>query len=544
MNPAIISLYTPLDTPVPGVKTTLLSIIRRPLEPRDPLSTGPASERIKVVSADIRQSCSRPQLSEKCMSVLSKNYRDLLTQIGPMNRVHNGDEMALAVQALEEFSQTLGRGKTIVHTYDPGTIWNHWIVPKRWKVRDFRVTGPDGQTIVSKADHPLALCPYSNPVDTKINLTDLIAKTLTHDDRPDTYAFYFARMYRHWEPGWNISLPKNVIDALPEGEYHVLIDTILTYEPMQVFDYMIEGRRPDTVVIPAHLDHPGMINDSLSGCIVALQLAEFLAKENTEYTYKVWLLPEIIGSAVHLKANEDLIPNIKYALCPNMSAHNAPLAMCMSKSETSILDLALRLALRESNHEHVIDSFHKYPDCGDEISFDTVGYGIPATTLSRIGEMFKYYHSSGDSVENFLQADWQKRHSDYVAIMKKALTYLERNRVIRPLFSGNPCLSNPDIDLYLSPSNINNLRVKDGVLKSLSGGNIDPRNFMEFFLDAIGRGNVSIVEIADAADTSFEFVATYVQKFEERGLAQLEPITRNHRLAVIANTALTGAELV
>ena len=320
------------------------------------------------------------------MSELPQNYRDLLARIGPLNRVHNGDEMADAVHALEEFCQTLGRGKSVIHTYKPGTIWNHWIVPKRWKVRDFRVTGPDGRTIVSKYDHPLALCPYSTSVDTTLDRSGLIVQTFTHEDRPETFSFYFARMYRHWEPGWNISLPKSVIDTLPKGQYHILIDTETTDEPMQVIEYVVKGRRPDTVVIAGHLDHPGMINDSLSGCIAALQLAEDLAKEETEYTYRVWLLPEIIGSAVHLKANEDLVPKIKYALCPNMSAHAAPLAMCMSKSQTSMLDLALRLSLRESGYEHVIGSFHKYPDCGDEISFDAVGYGIPATTLSRIGE--------------------------------------------------------------------------------------------------------------------------------------------------------------
>lgn len=478
------------------------------------------------------------------MSELPQNYRDLLAYIGPLNRVHNGDETALAIDALEKFCNALDGGKAIVHTYEPGTTWNHWIVPKRWKVRDFRVTGPDGKTVVSKDDHPLALCPYSNSIDVKLDRASLIAQTHTHDDRPETYAFYFARMYRHWEPGWNISLPKSVIDALPEGEYHVQIDTELTNEPMQIFEYVVEGRRPDSVVIPGHLDHPGMVNDSLSGCLVALQLAEALSKTKPEYTYRVWLVPEIIGSAVHLKANEALVPQIKYALCPNMSAHNAPLAMCMSKSETSLLDLALRLSLRESDHEHVIDSFHKYPDCGDEISFDTVGYNIPATTLSRIGEMFKYYHSSGDSVDNFLQADWQKRHGEYVGVLHKALTYLERNRIVKPLFRGNPCLSNPEIDLYLSPSNVNNLRVQSGAIKNSAGEEIDPRNFMEFFLDAIGREDVSVIEIADAADAPFGFVAAYAQQFFDRGLVELNTVERNHRVPVVANTALTGAGLV
>ncbi len=478
------------------------------------------------------------------MSGLPSNYSDLLTRIGPLNRVHNGDETAQAVEALTEFCQSLGHGSTVVHTYDPGTTWNHWIVPKRWKVRDFRITGPDGKIVVSKSDHPLALCPYSNSADTKLDRAALIEKTHTHPDRPETYAFYFGRMYRHWEPGWNVSLPQSVIDTLPEGEYHVLIDTELTNEPMQIFEYVVEGRRPDSVVIPGHLDHPGMVNDSLSGCLVALQLADALGKTKPEYTYRVWLVPEIIGSAVHLKANEELLPHIKFALCPNMSAHDAPLAMCKSKSETSLLDLALRIALRQSGHEHVVDSFHKYPDCGDEISFDTVGYDIPSTTLSRIGEMFKFYHSSGDSVENFMQADWQKRHGEYVDVLHTALTYLERNRAIKPLFSGNPCLSAPNVDLYLSPRNINNLRVDSKTPKTLGGEDIDGRNFMEFFLDAIGREGVSILEIADASDAPFDFVAAYAQQFEERGLAKLESVERTHRVPVVANTSLTSAGLV
>ena len=43
----------------------------------------------------------------------------------------------------------------------------------------------------------------------------------------------------------------------------------------------------------------------------------------------------------------------------------------------------------------------KYVDCGDEISFNTVGYDIPASTLSRIGEQFVDYHMSSDNLDNF-----------------------------------------------------------------------------------------------------------------------------------------------
>jgi aminopeptidase-like protein len=152
--------------------------------------------------------------------------------------------MALAVDALEEFCKTFGRGKTIVHKYEPGTTWNHWIVPKRSKARDIRIAGPDEKTIVSKTDRPLALSPYSNFIDTKLDRTGLVEQTHTHEDHLETYAFYFARTCRNWEPGWNISLPKSIIDELPEEQYHVLIDTELTDEPMQLFECVVERSRP------------------------------------------------------------------------------------------------------------------------------------------------------------------------------------------------------------------------------------------------------------------------------------------------------------
>lgn len=264
----------------------------------------------------------------------------------------------------------------------------------------------------------------------------------------------------------------------------------------------------------------------------------------TEYTYRVWLLPEIIGSAVHLKANEGIVEHIMYGLCPNMTAHDAPLALCLSKSQTSLLDVAARLALREAADEHVVGPFHKYPDCGDEISFDTVGYNIPCTTLSRVGEMFPFYHSSADTLENFLQPDWQLRHSRFVAVLVRALQFIEQNASVVPQFKGNPCLSNPALDLYLSPANINNLRVPGAMLRKLGGGELDGRNFMEFFLDAIARDGVSLLEIADAADVPFDFVNSYARKFADRGLARLEMVNRRHRVPVVATASLISAGLV
>src|SRR6185295_15354938 len=90
---------------------------------------------------------------------------------------------------------------------------------------------------------------------------------------------------------------------------------------------------------------------------------------------------------------------LRYALCPNMLGHAAPIAICTSRNGNSQLDRALQLAAMTRGVEHVVGEWHKYPDCGDEISYDAPGYDIPASTVSRIGELYPFYHSSSDTPE-------------------------------------------------------------------------------------------------------------------------------------------------
>ena len=480
------------------------------------------------------------------MKTLPSHYSELLQDLWRLNRVHNGDETYKACEILRTFCTRYLKGESIIHEYQPGTNFNSWIIPKRWILKSYKLLGPSGELVASHLDHPLAVCPNSCSVETRLDLEELKKKIISRSDLPDTYTFYFRRMYRHWEHEWNISLPRNVVDSLPKGEYVVDIQTVLTDEPMPVFEYVSPGESDQEIILSAHLDHPGLVNDSLSGCIASLEIVDQLEKlrANRNYTYRVWLVPEIIGSAVQLKAQEQLVEKTLFAFCPNMTAHAAPLAMCTSKSQSSLLDHALRLALKNSKEEHVVGSFHKYPDCGDEISFDTVGYGIPTPTLSRIGEMFTYYHSSADDFDTFMRADWQNRHEQFVEVCAEAMRYLEDNRVLFALFRGNPCLSNPEIDLYLEPVNMNNLFSGARTLTDLDGNEQDLRNFMEFFLDALSQAGVSVLEIAQAANIPFNFVRDYALQFEKKGLLKTSKCDRRYVLPRIATTSLSLAGLV
>ena len=101
--------------------------------------------------------------------------------------------------------------------------------------------------------------------------------------------------------------------------------------------------------------------------------------------------------------------------------------------------------------------------------------------------MFQEYHSSGDNLRLFLQGDWQERHQKTVKVICDALIMIENNALLEPKFYGLPCLSHPDLDLYLDATNLNNIRQSHNLLSSHDGVGVDARAFMEFFLSALSE---------------------------------------------------------
>jgi aminopeptidase-like protein len=200
----------------------------RAIEFRNPISYGP-------------QTFTQLFGQKMVASAVPDSYANLLREIGPLNRVHNGDDTAKAIEILKRFCGTHLRGKVNVYEYKPGSTYNYWIVPHRWKIRRFELCGPDGALICNAGSHPLALAPYSRSANATLSRAELLKHVVTRPDLPQAYAFQFRHMYRHWLDGWGISLPHTVVEAMPEGNYRVDIDVEFTDEPMQVFEYVVEG---------------------------------------------------------------------------------------------------------------------------------------------------------------------------------------------------------------------------------------------------------------------------------------------------------------
>ena len=200
-------------------------------------------------------------------------------------------------------------------------------MPRSWTVKSFVLIGPNGNVIATERDHPLVVCPFSNSIDKVMPLDEFKRHVISDPQRADDYIFHFRQMYRHWEKEWAISLPHKILEGLEDGQYRVKIATKLEDAPMPVLEYHIEGAVSDTICLVAHFDHPGMVNDLLSGCIALLQTVEMLEKSfaKTRYSYRLLLVPEHIGSVTWLLNNQNIVPNIRFTLSANMTAHDAPL---------------------------------------------------------------------------------------------------------------------------------------------------------------------------------------------------------------------------
>ncbi len=176
---------------------------------------------------------------------------------------------------------------------------NGWVIPPSWDVEEARIT-KDGRTVYDGAAHPLGVIGLSKSFCGTVSLEEL-RRHLHYDHRyDDSIPFHYRQQFRTWSRDWGFCVPKRLFDQLVPGDYEVVIRTAEAPGTVKILEYKHAGALDFTIVLGGNLDHAGVANDGLAGCVVGLEVMRRLRDRETKFTYSLVLSPGIIGSELYL----------------------------------------------------------------------------------------------------------------------------------------------------------------------------------------------------------------------------------------------------
>jgi aminopeptidase-like protein len=409
----------------------------------------------------------------------------------PRDIVSDGYDAALTALAEQVPLQT--------HQYRTGLECWSWIVPEKWTCREAFLETVDGDRLFSYADNPLHVVSYSLPFEGEVSRATLFDHLHVHPRLEDAVPFIF----KYYERDWGLCCSRALRESLTEERYRVVIRSDFSYGTLKVGEVVVPGASAESVVLCAHLCHPAMVNDDLSGVVVGVDvMRRLLAGPPRRYTYRLLIVPETIGSIAHLSQHPELLPMLRGGLFLEMLGRAHPHALQLSFAGNSELDQCFRHALRAQDPAGWTAPFRSLMG-NDERQFNAPGVRVPMLSLIRQlpsnhpDSPYREYHSSEDTPDAVPTGCLEESRD----LVLRMLDTLEQNVRPQPRFPGEVFCSRfgIHIDPYRNPE-----------------GNKALFDIL-FLID----GTRSIADIATACGISFEAVRQTVNELHHRRVVEI-----------------------
>jgi aminopeptidase-like protein len=379
------------------------------------------------------------------------------------------------------------------HEVPTGTPVLDWTIPQEWNIRDAYVASPDGSRVIDFQESNLHVVGYSVPVSARMPLSELREHLHTLPDQPSWVPYLTS----YYAPAWGFCLAQEKLDALPDGEYDVVIDSTLEDGSLTYGEHVVPGRVTDEVIVSCHVCHPSLANDNLAGIAVAVSLAQQLAESQPHYTYRFLFMPGTIGSITWLARNSSRIERVKHGLVLACAGDPGSLTYKKSRRGDAEIDRVLQHVLRSREHRVVDFSPYGY----DERQFCSPGFNLGVGSLTRTPYAgYPEYHTSADNPGFVSPAAME----DTLGALRDAFGVLDRNRRYVNLSPyGEPQLG------------------KRGLYGSL-GGRSDAKQAQMAMLWVLNLsdGEHTLLDIAERAGLPFEIVDVAARALHDAGLVK------------------------
>lgn len=402
----------------------------------------------------------------------------------------------------------LGQHLPLRQTHVPtGTRLFDWTVPDEWVLRSASLTDPSGRRVVDSADHPLHVVSYSEPVRRRVSREELEPHLHSLPEHPD-WVPYRTSYYRRT---WGFCLTEKQRRGLTADAYDVVVDADLQPGVLSYGEVVLPGSTEEEVLLSAHVCHPGMANDNLSGIAVATWLGRALAERTTRYTYRLVFAPGTIGALAWLHDHLDLLPRVRHGVVLTGLGGPGPLVYKATRRGDAQVDRAAAHVVRRRGGEVRPYSPYGY----DERQYNAPGFDLAVGRLSRTphGE-YPEYHTSADDL-SFVSPD---RLGDAVAALLELVDTLEggdqRYRSLCPY--GEPQLG------------------RRGLYPSVGGTQAEDEVMAMLWVLAYSDDEHSLLDVAERAGVAVPTLRGAAQRLVEAGL--LTPLCPSRLTSALPTT--------
>ena len=159
----------------------------------------------------------------------------LIRDLFPICRSITGDGFR---ESLQRVSQVTPIALSNVPT---GTTVFDWTVPKEWNIRDAWIADSSGRRVVDFRDSNLHVVSYSVPVRVRMSLAELKPHLHTLPDQPGLIPYRTS----YYAEDWGFCLSHRALEALPDGDYEVCIDSTLEPGNLTYGECILPGTTSD-----------------------------------------------------------------------------------------------------------------------------------------------------------------------------------------------------------------------------------------------------------------------------------------------------------
>ena len=384
-----------------------------------------------------------------------------------------------------------------IYSVPSGTQAFDWTVPDEWTIHDAFIADEAGEKIVDFQEHNLHVVGCSEPVDKWLTLDELAQHLYSLPDQPDAIPYVTS----YYEKRWGFCLTHNQRKTLKSGNYHAVINTDLKPGVLNYGELVLPGKTDQEAFLSTYICHPSMANNELSGPVVTMALAQWLATlDNRRYTYRIVFIPETIGSIVYLSKHLDhLKKHVIAGFNITCIGDDRIYSYLPSRDGNTLSDMAALHVLK-----HIDPEFKHYTwlDRGsDERQYCAPGVDLPIATImrSKYGE-YPEYHTSLDDLSLVTSSGLE---GGYTAL-RKAIEIIERNVFPKTTVLGEPQLGKRGLYPKLSTKT--------------SGEQIRAMMNLISYCD----GNKSLLEVADLINEPFMELVPLVEKLVDNGLLSVK----------------------